>query len=135
MRESEGFSIVEVIIAMFLLMVLALAVLPLIVGATTVSVSNRDLVAATTFANGQLASITADFPNDPATPTSCASLQGRAGSDILDTAGTGLTADVSVGSCPAAYPGVVLVTVVVEDSTEPGTPLVRLPTRVSVSAP
>ncbi len=135
MRESEGFSIVEIVIAMFLLMVLALAVLPLIVGATRVSVSNRDLVAATTFANGQLASITAAFPNDPATPTSCAALRGRAATDVADTAGTGLTADISVGSCPAAYPGVVLVTVVVEDPADPGAALVRLPTRVSVSAP
>ena len=135
MRESEGFSIVEIVIAMFLLMVLALAVLPLIVGATRVSVSNRDLVAATTFANGQLASITAAFPNDPAAPTSCASLRGRVAADVADTAGTGLTADISVGSCPAAYPGVVLVTVVVEDPADPGAALVRLPTRVSVSAP
>lgn len=135
MRESEGFSIVEVVIAMFLLMVLALAVLPLIVGATTVSVSNRDLVAATTFANGQLASITAAFPNDPATPTSCATLRGRAALDVPDTADTGLTADITVGSCPPAYPGVVLVTVVVEDPADPGATLVRLPTRVSVSGP
>lgn len=135
MRESEGFSIVEVVIAMFLLMVLALAVLPLIVGATTVSVNNRDLVAATTFANGQLASITSAFPNDPGTPTRCASLAGRAATDVPDTAGTGLLADITVGACPAAYPGTVLVTVEVEDPDEPGAPLVRLPTRVAVSAP
>lgn len=135
MRDSEGFSIVEVIIAMFLLMVLSLAVLPLIIGATSTSVVNRDLVAATTFANAQLAPVKASFPNDPATPTSCAALRGRAAVDVPDPAGTGLTADLTMGSCPAAYPGVVLVTVVVEDPADPGVGLVRLPTRVSVSAP
>ncbi|WP_214466749.1 prepilin-type N-terminal cleavage/methylation domain-containing protein [Microbacterium flavescens] len=135
MRDSEGFSIVEVIIAMFLLMVLALAVLPLIIGATNTSVVNRDLVAATTFAGAQLAPIKASFPNDPATPTSCAALRGRAATDVVDTAGTGLKADISVGACPATYPGIVLVTVAVEDSAAPGAALVRLPTRVSVSGP
>lgn len=135
MRDSEGFSIVEVIIAMFLLMVLSLAVLPLIIGATSTSVVNRDLVAATTFANAQLAPVKASFPNDPATPTSCAALRGRAAVDVPDPAGTGLTADLTMGSCPAAYPGVVLVTVIVEDPADPGAVLVRLPTRVSVSAP
>ncbi|MFB8147404.1 prepilin-type N-terminal cleavage/methylation domain-containing protein [Microbacterium sp. NPDC056003] len=135
MRDSEGFSLVEVIIAMFLLMVLALAVLPLIIGATNTSVVNRDLVAATTFANAQLAPIKASFPNDPLTPTSCATLGARAATDVVDTAGTGLQADLTIGTCPAAYPGIVLVTVAVEDSAAPGTALVRIPTRVSVSAP
>lgn len=135
MRDSEGFSIVEVIIAMFLLMVLALAVLPLIIGATTTSVVNRDLVAATTYANAQLAPIKATFPSDPATPTSCATLRSRAAADVVDTAGTGLQADVTIGSCPTTYPGAVLVTVAVEDSADPGVVLVRLPTRVTVSAP
>jgi type II secretory pathway pseudopilin PulG len=132
--SDRGFSLVEVIIAMFLLMVLALAVLPLLVGATRVSVSNRDLVGANTFANAQLAPIKSAFPNDPATPTSCAALRSRAATDVPDTAGTGLLADITVGSCPASYPGVVLVTVVIEDSAEPGRALVRLPTRILVSA-
>lgn len=135
MDDSEGFSIVEVIIAMFLLMVIALGVLPLIIGATRTSVVNRDLVAATTFANTHLAPVKAAFPNDPGAPTSCAALRGRAATDVRDTAGTGLQADLSIGSCPAAYPGSVLVTVVVEDPAHPGRALVRLPTRVMVSAP
>ncbi|WP_127475529.1 prepilin-type N-terminal cleavage/methylation domain-containing protein [Microbacterium sulfonylureivorans] len=135
MSDSKGFSIVEVIVAMFLLMVLALAVLPLIIGATNTSVVNRDLVAATTFANAQVAPIKAAFPNDPGTPTSCATLQGRAAVDVQDTAGTGLQADTAIGACPSVYPGAVLVTVVVEDRAAPGEAVTRLATRVSVSAP
>lgn len=133
-KHEDGFSLVEVIIAMFLLMVLALAVLPLMVGATRVSVANRDLVGANTFANGQLAPIKAAFPNDPATPTSCAALQSRAATDVPDPGGTGLIADLTVGACPATYPGIVLVTVLVEDAADPGQTIVRLPTRILVSA-
>lgn len=130
-RTQEGFSLVEVIIAMFLLTVIALAILPLTIGVTRVSVSNRDLVAATTLANAQLAPITAAFPNDPLSPTSCATLRSTyARTGIVDPAGTGLTAAVTIGACPAGYPGSVTVTVAVSRA---GTTLVTLPTRVLVS--
>lgn len=129
--EDDGFSLVEVIIAMFLLAVLALAVLPLVIGATRVSVDNKDLVAATTFANAQLAPVKAAFPNDPTTPTSCATLRSSYDrDDIPDPAGTGLLADVEVGACPAAYPGTVTVVVTVGDVS--GT-LISVPTRIMVS--
>ncbi|MGN8551664.1 UNVERIFIED_CONTAM: prepilin-type N-terminal cleavage/methylation domain-containing protein [Microbacterium sp. SLM126] len=129
--EDDGFSLVEVLMAMFLLAVLALTVLPLIIGATRVSVANRDLVAATTFANAQLAPMKAAFPNDPTTPTSCAALRAAyALTAVPDPAGTGLTADVTIGTCPAAYPGTVTVTVTVN---EDGTAIVTLPTRIMVS--
>lgn len=129
--DEQGFSLVEVIMAMFLLAVLALAVLPLVISATRVSVVNKDLVAATTFANAQLAPIKAAFPNDPATPTSCDTLRTTYDhDDIPDPAGTGLLADVEIGACPAAYPGTVSVVVKVAD--ESGT-MVTLPTRIMVS--
>lgn len=130
-RRDDGFSLVEVILAMFLLMVLALAVLPLVIGATRVSVENRDLVAANAFANARLAPIKADFPNDPSTPTSCAALAAAYDrDDVPDPAGTGLLADVEIGACPAAYPGTVTVVVTISDAT--GT-LVSIPTRIMVS--
>lgn len=129
-RGEDGFSVVEVVIAMFLLAVLALAVLPLVIGATRVSVSNRDLVGATAFANAQLAPIRAAFPNDPTSPTTCSSLRSRATTEVADPAGTGLEADIVVGSCPAAYPGTVLVTITVRDSAGEVT---SIPTRIMVS--
>lgn len=128
--REDGFSIVEVIIAMFLLAVLALAVLPLVIGATRVSVSNRDLVAAAAFANSQLAPIRADFPNDPVSPTTCSSLRARAATEVADPAGTGLTADILVGTCPTAYPGTVTVVVTVSDADGE---LTSIPTRIPVS--
>lgn len=129
-RREDGFSVVEVVIAMFLLAVLALAVLPLVIGATRVSVSNRDLVGATAFANAQLAPIRAAFPNDPVSPTTCSSLRSRAATDVTDPAGTGLEADIVVGTCPATYPGTVSVTVTVRDSAGEVT---SIPTRIMVS--
>lgn len=129
-NSDQGFSLVEVIMAMFLLAVLALAVLPLVISATRVSVVNKDLVAATTFANAQLAPVKAAFPNDPATPTSCATLATYDRDDVPDPAGTGLLADIEIGACPAAFPGTVSVIVKVSDGS--GT-LVTLPTRVMVS--
>lgn len=127
---DEGFSLVEVIIAMFLLAVLSLAVLPLIIGATRLSVTNKDLVAATTFANSQLAPIRDAFPVNPGSPTKCSDLQARAVASVIDPAGTGLVATVVVGACPTAYPGSVAVTVTVKEGSST---LVKLPTRILVA--
>lgn len=134
LSRDEGFSLVEVIIAMFLLAVIALAVLPLTITAVRSSVGNADLVSATTFANAQLAPLSAAFPNDPVTPTTCTALRARAASGVPDPAGTGLRADVTIGTCPAAYPGSVTVTVVVSPPGG-GARLVSLPTRLTVSVP
>ncbi|WP_434811682.1 type IV pilus modification PilV family protein [Microbacterium sp. bgisy189] len=135
---DDGFSLVEVIIAMFLLMVIAVAVLPLMIGATRASVVNRDVVSATTFANSQLAPIKAAFPTESTSPTSCAALRTRAvpaASAVSDPAGTGHTATVAVASCPsgaASYPTTVVVTVTVRAAD--GDVLVTLPTRIPVAS-
>ncbi len=133
-RES-GFSLVEVIIAMFLLMVLALAVLPLTISATRTSVVNRDLVAATAFASAQLAPIKAEFGIEGS--ATCSELAARAtptGGVISDPAGTGLTATLEIGACPtdpSLYPATVAVTVEVRSAA--GRSLVAIPTLVLVS--
>lgn len=131
--DAAGFSLVEIIIAMFLLMVIALALLPALVGATRASVVNRSLVEATAFANAQLAPIRAEFPDNPPSQTTCASLRTRDGSVILDQPApdTRLFAEISVGECPSVYPGTVTVTVTVYDA-DPSSPLVTLPTKVLV---
>ena len=137
-RNDRGFSLVEVIIAMFLLAVLSLAVLPLLIGATRLSVTNKDVVAANAFANAQLATLRDSFPLAPATPTSCATLQGRAvpaASAISDPAGTGMNATIEVlDTCPTAstnFPASIRVSVTVRDSA--GNALATLPTRIKVS--
>lgn len=138
-RTADGFSLVEVIIAMFLLMVLAVAVLPLTIGVARASVVNRDLVAATAFANAQLAPITGDFGIGRAGPARCSELAARAvpaGGAIPDPAGTGMSATVEIGACPTGatlYPATVAVTVEVRSAA--GRSLVAVPTLVLVSEP
>lgn len=132
--DAAGFSIIEMIIAMMLLAVLALAILPLLIGATKASVVNKTLVAATSFANAQLAPIRAAYPND-STDSSCDLLRSTyAMPAIDDPAGTGLKADVVIPACPDAseFPGAVTVTVTVYPSDAPSKILVTLPTKVLV---
>ncbi|WP_417562883.1 prepilin-type N-terminal cleavage/methylation domain-containing protein [Microbacterium sp.] len=149
---SDGFSVVELIIAMFLLAVIALALLPLLVGVTRTSSTNKELVAATSLANAQVSVIRTLFPNDSSTST-CAALaqaivQLKSGADatgitlsspqplisgIPGPASSGLVAKVSTSGCPAATPGTVSMTVVVTDTA--GKTLVTLPTLIAVSAP
>ncbi len=128
-RDGSGFSLVEVIIAMFMLSVLAIAILPLIIGATQLSTVNRDITTATAFANAQLSPIRDAFPLNALTPATCTAVQTHAAADVPGP--DGLEADVVVGSCPALYPGTVTVDVYV--SNGPDT-VVHLPTRILVAA-
>lgn len=137
-RSDDGFSLVEVIIAMFLLAVVSLAVLPLIISGVRLSSLNKDLVAATAFANTRIAVLRDDFPLNPTTPTSCAALQTRAvgiASALADPAATGMKATIAIlDSCPAAtadFPASIRLTVTVRDSA--GDTLVTVPTRFRVS--
>lgn len=128
--RDDGFSIVEIIIAMFLLMVLALALLPLLIGATQTSAVNRSLVAATAYANELLATVRADFPNDET--HTCAEVETLETAGLAVTPPPSFTAAFEVGACPADLPGVIVVTVNVFE-TGTATPLVALPTMVLVS--
>lgn len=127
-RDNEGFSLVEVVIAMLLLAALSLAVLPLIIGATERSVENRALLAATALAKDELSRIQADFPPTPGSVKSCDDLQTWPKRDQMN----GLAVEVTATEpCPSAYPASVAVTVTV---TEDGTELISVATRVRVGA-
>lgn len=128
---ANGFSLVEIVIAMFLLALMAMAVLPLLIGTVTASVTNRSMVAATTFANATLESIRAEFPTDG--ESSCAAVRDKA-VDADDPAGTGLRATITVTpeECPTALPDTLTVTVEVKEPAETR-PLVTLVTEILVS--
>lgn len=138
-RSDEGFSILEVVVAMFLLAILALAILPLMISATRTSASNKSLVSATSYASSQLAPIRAAFPSASTGTTSCASLRTTyAKTGIADISGSGLSADVSIAACPTAtadFPSAVAVTITVYRTTAPTKILVSLPSKIMVSAP
>jgi len=141
--KDDGFSLVEVIIAMFLLAALSLAVLPLIIGATRLSVDNRNSVEVTALADAHIAALRAQFPTQPTTDTTCTRLR-NAATQLLDSdPGTvpniavpdGFTRQVIVESCPtganAGKPAALLVTVTI---SPPAGDAVTIRTRISVSA-
>ncbi len=117
---DDGFSLVELIIAMFFLALLSLAVLPLLISAVSTSVTNRDYIKATTFANEQLAVLRAGFPLDSA--ASCTTLTKREtasiASPIPGPKDSKMTATIDVAPCPAGaddYPASIKVTISVHD--------------------
>ncbi|WP_396641579.1 hypothetical protein [Microbacterium sp.] len=133
-QEEAGFSLVELVIAMFFIAVLALALLPLLTGATQSSTTNRTLVAATSYANAQLAPIRAAFPHDALT-TTCTAVAAMGATAVPDPSGSGLAATIAVEPCPVALPDTVMVTVTVFEAASPSKVLVRMPTEIVVSAP
>lgn len=148
-RTDEGFSIVEVVVAMFLLAVIALAILPLAVGTVALSVTNRSLVAANTLAAAHVAEFRRVFPNDGTSGscgTAAALARTIAGQDpvgaalpisvsgIDDPADTGLTAQISLAGCPATLPGIVTLTVAVAE-TGSATALTTVRTNILVTTP
>jgi prepilin-type N-terminal cleavage/methylation domain-containing protein len=133
-HTDDGFSIVELVIAMFLVAILAMAVLPLLVQGTRASASNTSLVAATTFAGERLAFFRDQFPSDTLT-TTCTAVQAHRATGIPDPAGSGLSADILVSECPADLPGTVTVTARVYEGADPTAVLATVPTRIVVSSP
>ncbi len=146
-RHDEGFSLVEVLIAMFLLAVLSLAVLPLLIGVTRASVSNRDVITATTLANARLAPLRAAFPLEQSPAKKCQTELISAIGAIATTDANNPSLTVTVVAtpevtesgvpkvCPTAttqYPRTILITATV---TGGGTPLAVVPTRILVGAP
>lgn len=141
-RHDDGFSLVEVVVAMFLFGLISLAVLPLLISGISLSSVNRDVVAATTLANDRLSQLREEFPTSKASVRTCSELlTAIAAIDSDDPRNPGLTVtatatpDVAGGqTCPTvatAYPRAVLVTVAVSDSTGE---VASVPTRIMVGS-
>ncbi len=140
-HNDDGFSLVEVLIAMFLLSMLSLAVLPLLITATAVSIDNRDSVQTTALADAHLSTIRAQFPAQPVTETKCADLHTAVARLLADDPDVpnvevpeGFSRSITVESCPvgaaAGEPAALLVTVRI---TPAGGDTVALKSRVPVS--
>ena len=131
-QRDDGFSLVEVVIAMFLFWVLSLAVLPLLIGVTLRSVENRELLSATAYANERIATIQASYPSTPGTATtSCATLRGLGAALPTTDAASGFTSTVTVGGCPSTFPASIPVVVTVKKGL---TTITSVATRVRVGA-
>ncbi len=132
LADQAGVSLVEIVVAMFILAMMSIGVLPLMLGAVAASAGNRDLVAATSLVNGQLATLEATFPNT--SENSCAAVGATAATGITDPSGSGATADIVIGDCPTDYPGTVTVHITGyrPDSTKP---VIELTSEILVATP
>lgn len=146
-RTDDGFSLVEVLIAMFLFAVISLAVLPLLITGIQLSTVNRDVVAATSVANERIAQLREQFPTSATSVKKCNALLTAvaaisptdARNPRLTISAAALPEKVPVGTptpavCPvgaANYPRSIRVTVTVREA---GGATTTVPTRITVGA-
>lgn len=146
---------------MLVLALMAVGTLPLIMGAVRTSTGNRSLVAATTFANAQLAALRAEFGNGR-TDATCIELKQwlittNTAPNNHDPAGTRLDSTLRVDpldpsdpryrandalasfstACPTGAAGPIVVTVAAQvyPSGTPGRNLASLSTQILVATP
>ena len=123
--NDAGFGIIEIVVAMFLLGLLAVAVMPLLVQGLTLSSTNATLAAATQLANQQIEQVR--------TQQSCALVTPATVSTTAN--GHTLNATRTVGPCPASgYPLTVPVSVSVTRA-DGGAVLATASTLVFVTTP
>ena len=129
-RDNHGFGLVEVIVAMALLMVVALAMLPVFVAALNLSKGNVAVATATQVVSEQM-----DLAHN--LPASCVAVQtfrdevlGRL---VEDPRGVVLviTMDTDPG-CPTSYPSAYRLTVSVAELGKPSDVIATAETRIMI---
>ncbi|HWH25628.1 MAG TPA: prepilin-type N-terminal cleavage/methylation domain-containing protein [Pseudolysinimonas sp.] len=106
-RDDDGFTLIEPVIAMFLLALIALALLPLLTQSLVQSVNNAVLVTATSLANQAI--------EDERSKTTCAGLTPLDQTTVVRPDVT-LRTVRTVAACPASFPSTVKVSVTVTDT-------------------
>ena len=129
---SSGFGMIEIVVSMFLIALMAMAVLPVMISSMKLTTTNVVVTRATQVVSSQLdlARQQGEF-----SPT-CAAIQGLATAtpiDVVDPNGEQLRYKRSVGSCPSSYPGTVAVTVTVTMTTS-GAEMSTAKTLIAVSS-
>jgi type II secretory pathway pseudopilin PulG len=97
---DSGIGIVEIVIAMFLLALLATATLPLFVSTLKLSAGNSSITTATQLVEEQLTQARAQT----ATCSALTAFAGTATTPVTDGAGKSLATTRTV-TCPSSYPG------------------------------
>ena len=123
--DEQGFGLIEIVVAIFLLAIVTLAVLPLLVQGLKLSASNATVAAATQLANQQVESLRSkSLCSDIAPATTTATAKG-----VL------LQVSRTVGSCPiVGYPISVPVSVSVM-RTDTGVVVATVKTLIFVTGP
>jgi type II secretory pathway pseudopilin PulG len=127
-REDVGFSLVEVVVSLFILALLSLSLLPLLIQGVKIAATNSTQAGATRVVNDRI-------EQARATET-CTAVLAQAGSTTTSVDGRGdsfvITGTAGIAACPAAYPAVIKLTVSVATSTEPAKSLATASTLVLV---
>jgi prepilin-type N-terminal cleavage/methylation domain-containing protein len=111
LSNDEGFGLIEIVIAMFVLALLAISFLPILIQGLRFSAENAARATATQIVHDQIELAHSKSP-------SCASLQTLAGTsaaDVTDPRGGAFSMTTTVGAC-AAGSGMVLFTTTVSNS-------------------
>jgi len=106
--SDTGFTLLEPVIAMFILMIVAVGVLPILTQSLTQSANNAELVTATSFANQAI--------EDERAHSSCAELT-PVDQSVTVRPNMVLRTVRTVEPCPAHYPATVKVSVTVTNAT------------------
>lgn len=114
--DDRGLGLVEIVVAMFLLAILALALAPLLIQGMKATVRNATLAAATQLANESISLAQAASPDCNAVLATAADPR----PPLVDARGVELVATTVTGACPAGGTGTVSVsvTVVRQDTDE-----------------
>ncbi len=100
--DEQGFTLVEIVVSMFLLAILALAMLPVLIQGLLQSAENTTLATANQVASKYLELARAE-------PDTCQAVQDFAGTAVpahTDPRGIELYVSLTHGTCPADLPGV-----------------------------
>ncbi len=106
-EPDEGFSLIEIVVAMFLVAFLAVAFAPLLVQSMKTSVRNTTIATGTQLLNRELDRLR----TTPAFCDAVTAFGAAAVASTTDSRGVVYQPARQVGTCPANYPGVVRVTI------------------------
>lgn len=125
-RGQDGFSLVEIVIAMLLFALVAVGILPLLVSVTQLTVGNSESVRGKAAVQQKLASIQRYYPTDASVQVeasrpvgqtrNCSALPTNV-APLKETVGD-LTVTTAAGACPTVFPGTVSVNVTVTNSSQ-----------------
>ena len=132
---EDGFGLVEVVVAMFMLALLALAFLPLLIQGIKQSAQSATIATATQFVHDQL-----DSARVQAQAGACSAITALASTDfrpggtaLTDSRGVPLQLSRTPGACPTPYPSTVSFTVKVV-RTDTGQTVSQATTLIFVSS-
>jgi type II secretory pathway pseudopilin PulG len=129
-RDDEGLGLMEIVVAMFILALLALSLLPLLINGMQSSVRNTTIAAATQFANDRMsiAETVAAQSDDPCDDLAIFAADVE---PMTDARGVELVATSTIGPCPPGT-GTISVATAVTRADTPGEVLASASTNLLI---